>query len=83
MNNSKKILYVRNVDENLQSIINDFKKKFKSKSEAKVVRRMINDFPLIVDFSIKTANELEELKKELKKLKEEKNKVLEILNNNS
>lgn len=82
MNNSKKILYVRNVDENLQSIINDFKKKFKSKSEAKVVRRMINDFPLIVDFSIKTAKELEELKKEVKKLKEEKNKVLEILNNN-
>lgn len=79
MDNSNKVLYVRNVDDNLQSIIDTYKKKFNSKSEAKVIRRMINDFPRIADLLGNTKKELEEVQRELNILKEEKRQIVEIL----
>ena len=81
MENSK-ILYVRNVDEKLQLILEDYKSKFKTKSEAKVVRRMIEDFPRISDYCINISEELKETKKELDILQREKQQILEILNKN-
>ncbi len=77
-----KILYVRNVDENSQIIIETYKKKFNTKSEAKVVRRMIEDFPRISDYCINISEELKTTKKELEILKNEKKQILEILNKN-
>lgn len=79
MNGANKVLYVRNIDESLQGIIDTYKKKFNSKSEAKVVRRMINDFPRIADLLVNTKEELEEVQNELRILKEEKRKIIEIL----
>ncbi|WP_353166540.1 hypothetical protein [Empedobacter brevis] len=81
MENSK-ILYVRNVDENLQKIVEDYKKKFNTKSEAKVIRRMIEDFPRVSEYVIKISEELKETKKELDILQREKLQILEILNKN-
>ena len=81
MENSK-ILYVRNVDEKLQLILEDYKSKFKTKSEAKVVRRMIEDFPRVSEYVIKISEELKETKKELDILQREKQQILEIFNKN-
>lgn len=78
MSDSNKILYVRNVDDNLQVIIDSYKKKFNSKSEAQVVRRMINDFPRIVDLTVKLKIDLEDAQRELKILREEKRRILEV-----
>lgn len=78
MNNSKEVLYARNVDDNLQSIIDTYKKTYKYKSEAKVIRRIINDFPRVIEFMDKYKAELEIIKQELNTLKEEKRKIFEI-----